>query len=57
VGALAAAGQAGVERALAILREELVLTLTLMGTPRPSDVGPSHVAVVAPTPATAALPD
>ncbi len=41
--ALAAGGQAGVERALAILREELELTLALLGTPTPADVGASHV--------------
>jgi 4-hydroxymandelate oxidase len=36
--ALAAGGQAGVERALAILREEFVLALTLLGAPTPADV-------------------
>jgi 4-hydroxymandelate oxidase len=41
--ALAAGGQAGVERALAILREELEIALALLGTPRPSDVTRAHV--------------
>jgi 4-hydroxymandelate oxidase len=43
VWALAAAGQAGVERALAILREELEIALALLGTPRPSDITRAHV--------------
>lgn len=42
--ALAAGGQAGVERALAILRAETVIAMTLLGTPRPSDVSRAHVA-------------
>lgn len=42
--ALAAGGQAGVERALAILREEFEIALTLLGTPSPDDIGRSHVA-------------
>ena len=41
--ALAAGGQAGVERALAILREEFEITLRLLGTPTPADIGPSHL--------------
>jgi len=41
--ALAAGGQAGVERALAILREEFEITLRLLGTPTPDDIGPTHV--------------
>ena len=35
--ALAAGGQAGVERALAILREEFELALALLGAPTPDD--------------------
>jgi 4-hydroxymandelate oxidase len=42
--ALAAGGQAGVERALAILREEFKIALALLGTPTPDDIGPAHVA-------------
>lgn len=42
--ALAAGGQSGVERALAILREELEIALALLGTPTPEDIGPAHVA-------------
>ena len=38
--ALAAGGQAGVERALAILREEFEIALALLGTPTPDDIGP-----------------
>ena len=41
--ALAAGGQAGVERALAILRDELEIALALLGTPSPSDVTRAHV--------------
>lgn len=41
--ALAAGGEAGVARALAILREELELALTLVGAPTPADVVRSHV--------------
>jgi isopentenyl diphosphate isomerase/L-lactate dehydrogenase-like FMN-dependent dehydrogenase len=41
--ALAAGGQAGVERALAILHEEFEIALTLLGAPRPSDVTRAHV--------------
>ena len=46
--ALAAGGQAGVERALAILREEFEITLTLLGTPTPGSISRDHVARVAP---------
>jgi isopentenyl diphosphate isomerase/L-lactate dehydrogenase-like FMN-dependent dehydrogenase len=42
--ALAAGGQAGVERALAILREEFEITLTLLGTPTPGAIRREHVA-------------
>ena len=42
--ALAAAGQAGVERALAILREELMLTLLLLGAASIGDLGPALLA-------------
>ena len=41
--ALAAGGQAGVERALAILREEFEIALALLGAPTPNDVLRSHV--------------
>ena len=41
--ALAAGGQAGVERALAILREEFEIVLALLGAPTPDDIGPGHV--------------
>jgi 4-hydroxymandelate oxidase len=42
--ALAAGGQAGVERALAILRTETTLALTLLGAATPVDLGRAHVA-------------
>ena len=42
--ALAAAGQAGVERALEILAAETVIALTLLGAPTPGDLGRGHVA-------------
>ena len=42
--ALAAGGQAGVERALAILREEFEIALTLLGAPTPAAIRPDHVA-------------
>jgi 4-hydroxymandelate oxidase len=42
--ALAAGGQAGVERALAILRTEIVIALTLLGAPTPGDLVRAHVA-------------
>ena len=41
--ALAAGGQAGVERALAIIREEFEIALALLGTPTPGDIGSGHV--------------
>jgi 4-hydroxymandelate oxidase len=41
--ALAAAGQAGVERALAIVREELEIALALLGAPTPGHVTRAHV--------------
>jgi 4-hydroxymandelate oxidase len=41
--ALATAGAAGVERAIAILAEEFALALALLGTPTPADIGPSHL--------------
>ncbi len=43
IWALAAGGQAGVERALAILRDEFEIALTLMGTPTPADVRADHL--------------
>lgn len=46
--ALAAGGQSGVERALAILREEFEITLTLLGTPTPAAISRDHVARAAP---------
>ncbi len=42
--ALAAGGQAGVARALEILRDETVIAMTLLGTPTPADVTRAHVA-------------
>lgn len=42
--ALAAGGQAGVERALAILRTETVIALALLGAPTPADLTRGHVA-------------
>ncbi len=42
--ALAAGGQAGVERALTILREEFEIALALLGTPTTADIRPEHVA-------------
>jgi 4-hydroxymandelate oxidase len=42
--ALAAGGQAGVERALTILREEFEIALALLGAPTPADIRPGHVA-------------
>ena len=46
--ALAAGGQPGVERALAILREEFEITLTLLGAPTPAAISRDHVARAAP---------
>ena len=42
--ALAAGGQAGVERALAILREEFEIALTLLGAATPGDLTRDHIA-------------
>ena len=42
--ALAVGGQAGVERALGILREEFEIGLALLGAPTTDDIGPSHLA-------------
>jgi 4-hydroxymandelate oxidase len=42
--ALAAGGEAGVGRALAILREEFEIALTLLGAPTPADLVRDHVA-------------
>jgi 4-hydroxymandelate oxidase len=42
--ALAAGGQAGVERALAILREEFELALQLLGAPTTADLNRDHIA-------------
>ena len=42
--ALAAGGQAGVERALEILRAETILAMTLLGARRPDDLTRAHVA-------------
>ena len=41
--ALAAGGQAGVERALAVLREEFEIALALLGAPTPADLRREHV--------------
>jgi len=50
--ALAAAGQPGVERALAILREEFEIALALLGAPTPDALGPDHVVAARPATAT-----
>jgi isopentenyl diphosphate isomerase/L-lactate dehydrogenase-like FMN-dependent dehydrogenase len=42
--ALAAAGEAGIDRALAIVREETLRALALVGAPRVADVTRDHVA-------------
>ncbi len=42
--ALAVGGQAGVERALAVLRTETIIAMTLLGAPTPDDLKRSHVA-------------
>jgi isopentenyl diphosphate isomerase/L-lactate dehydrogenase-like FMN-dependent dehydrogenase len=47
--ALAAGGQAGVERALAIVRQEFEIALALLGAPDPSQLRPEHI-VDAPAP-------
>jgi 4-hydroxymandelate oxidase len=41
--ALAAGGEAGVERALAIMRREFEISLGLLGAPTPADLGPEHL--------------
>jgi 4-hydroxymandelate oxidase len=41
--ALAAGGQAGVERAFAILRDEFEIALALLGARTPADIGPEHL--------------
>ncbi len=41
--ALAAGGQVGVERALAILREEFEIAMALLGTPTPASITRAHV--------------
>jgi 4-hydroxymandelate oxidase len=41
--ALATAGQAGVERALEILRHETTIAMTLLGAPTPADLTRAHV--------------
>lgn len=43
IWALACGGQAGVARALAILREEFEIALALLGTPTPASITPDHV--------------
>jgi (S)-2-hydroxy-acid oxidase len=40
---LAADGEAGVARVLALLQDELARTLALLGCTRPAEVGPAHV--------------
>jgi isopentenyl diphosphate isomerase/L-lactate dehydrogenase-like FMN-dependent dehydrogenase len=40
---LAARGEAGVAHVLDLLREEVLLALSLLGCPTPQDVGPEHV--------------
>jgi 4-hydroxymandelate oxidase len=42
--ALAAAGQAGVERALALLREEFEIAMALLGAPTVHDITAGHLA-------------
>ena len=41
--ALASYGQAGVERMVRLLKDELTMVMRLMGTPTVADIGPSHV--------------
>jgi isopentenyl diphosphate isomerase/L-lactate dehydrogenase-like FMN-dependent dehydrogenase len=43
IWALASGGQAGVARALAILREEFEITLALLGAPDPGAITRDHV--------------
>jgi isopentenyl diphosphate isomerase/L-lactate dehydrogenase-like FMN-dependent dehydrogenase len=40
---LAAGGEAGARHVLGLFREEILLTLVLLGCPTPDDVGPAHV--------------
>jgi isopentenyl diphosphate isomerase/L-lactate dehydrogenase-like FMN-dependent dehydrogenase len=40
---LACGGEEGARRVLDLLREEVRLALTLLGAPRPADVGPQHL--------------
>jgi 4-hydroxymandelate oxidase len=42
--ALAAGGQAGVERALAVLREEFEIAMALLGAPTVNDITAAHIA-------------
>ncbi len=42
--ALAAGGEAGVSRAIEILRAETILAMTLLGTPTVADLTRAHVA-------------
>jgi isopentenyl diphosphate isomerase/L-lactate dehydrogenase-like FMN-dependent dehydrogenase len=44
--ALACAGEPGVAKALAILREEIARALALVGAPRPADLRQDHVTAV-----------
>jgi isopentenyl diphosphate isomerase/L-lactate dehydrogenase-like FMN-dependent dehydrogenase len=44
VYALAVEGEAGVRRALALLKEETELALALLGCPKPAALGRQHVA-------------
>ena len=48
IWALAVAGQAGVERALAILREEFEIALALLGAPTPAHLTRAHVVTEGP---------
>ncbi len=43
IWALASGGEAGVARALAILREEFEIALALLGTPTPASITRAHV--------------
>jgi isopentenyl diphosphate isomerase/L-lactate dehydrogenase-like FMN-dependent dehydrogenase len=44
--ALACAGEAGVAKAFAILRDEIERSMALLGTPRIEDIGPRHVELI-----------
>lgn len=48
IWALAAGGQAAVERALVILREEFEIALALLGAPTPADLRPAHIVPTGP---------